>query len=339
MKAMASPLFAATIFYLRATQPAALGKSNPHIVKRRFQLLAVVLSVLVAIASDGVAQNHLADATDLSNHCFRANVLYFRDGASDRTITEVLVEIPYSSLPFQRVDDGYEANAEASVIFDDADGFQVDGDVISDKIRVDNFEATRSNSLARMFYLPFQVAPGSYAIRLMVGDERASNRYSYVCNINVPSFQKPQLKLSTLLLARQVEVSGDDSVLQKNGRSIIPNVPHVFAIEKPFGFVYFEVYNMEPAASPASLFQVHYRISRLGQELRSFSWNGSKPDTKAAVSLPLNLNGLEPGEYMLTVTVADPSGKREVSAFAVFYIAPFFAPTLGFFDTAAGLNN
>jgi hypothetical protein len=247
-------------------------------------------------------------------------VVYFRSGAGEKTLTEVFVEIPYATLTFVRTGKGYEAGVEVGVVFEDDSGFQTDGDAIADVIRVDNLEATQSRNQARLFYLPFRVEPGSYTLRLIVEDGNTGNRFVNAVKINVPSFRSSQLQISSLQLARNIKFSEIETPLRKNGRLVIPNVPHIIPFEKPVGFLYFEAYNLNPDASSAGSLQVNCHISRLGKEMRAKSWTISNSETQVAISVPLDLEELEPGEYLLTMSVVEPAGKRQASAVAVFYI-------------------
>jgi hypothetical protein len=121
-------------------------------------------------------------------------------------------------------------------------------------------------------------------------------------------------------LARHIKFSEAESPLRKNGRLVVPNVPHIFSFEKPTCFLYFEAYNLAPVSSHEGAFQVQCQISRMGKGVRAGGWTIPKSETKVAVSFPLDLKDLEPGEYLLTVTVVDQDGKHRASAGAMFYI-------------------
>jgi hypothetical protein len=157
-------------------------------------------------------------------------------------------------------------------------------------------------------------------LRVVVEDEHTGSRFANACKIEVPSFHSSQLQLSSLQLARHLGFSTSDSPLSKNGRLVIPNVPHVFSSDKPSCFLYFEAYNLTPMSSPTDSFQVQCQISRLGKQVRLVRWNIPCAETKVAVSLPLNFKDLVPGDYLLTVTIVDQDGKRESKAVAQFYI-------------------
>ena len=343
MKSMASHLLAVAILcHKERCFPIATDaeKNNSPSERLQFSLFFYAwLLVLLGVTKVVSAQSDLRTGHDISNRPFWVNVLYFRDGGGEKTLTEVLVEVPFASCAFEKAGDGYEANVEVGVVFEDGSGFQIDGAALSDLIRTNDSAATTSNIHTHIFYFAFRMEPGSYSLRVIIGDEQVDGRFSYTCKIDIPSFAKTPLQISSLLLARHLEMSGNDSIIRKNGRSLIPNVPHLFAAQNRAGFFYFEAYNLSANSSPADSFQVHFRLSHQGREIHSASWKIPKPGPIAAINLPLHLSGFETGEYWLRVTVIDQDSKRNASAFAVFYIAPSVAPTLGFFDTAAGSKN
>jgi hypothetical protein len=100
----------------------------------------------------------------------------------------------------------------------------------------------------------------------------------------------------------------------------MPNVQRHIDSEMPLCFLYFEVYNLEPVSSPADSFQLHYSIRGFGQTIRSVRWSGVKLENKIAVSLPLQLSGLAPGEYVLTVRIVNQNSKHDTSASSVFNV-------------------
>lgn len=343
MKPMASPLLAVAILCRKKRRfqiAADAGQNNSPIERFRFRLFFYAwLLVLLGVAGAVSAQSDWRAGRDIGNRPFWVNVLYFRDGGGEKTLTEVLVEVPFASCAFEKAGDGYEANVEVGVVFEDGSGFQIDGAALSDPIRTNDFAATTSNIHAHIFCFAFRMEPGSYSLRVTIGDEQVDSRFSYACKIDIPSFTKTQLQISSLLLARRLEMSGNDSIMRKNGRSLMPNVPHLFAAQNRAGFFYFEAYNLSANSSPADSFQVHFRLSHQGREIHSAGWKIPKPGAIAAINLPLHLSGFEAGEHWLHVTVIDQDGKRTAGAFAVFHIAPSVAPTLGFFGAAAGSKN
>lgn len=296
-----------------------LNKRPPNGSRKLGIFFILPVALVVAVAS-AIAQDDLFAGSSLGQRPFYVNVLYFRASDEAKTLVEVFVEVPYSSLRFMRVDTGYTAGVEVAVIFDDDSGFQVAGHSLTEAIRTDNFETTLLSNQARIFCFRFPLDPGPYALRVTVNDERANRRLSMTCKIDAPSFCPPHLKISSIQLAYGAIEFDQGLILQKNGRLVIPNVQQTFRQEGPSGLVYFEAYNLELGSAEAVSFRVDYSIRRGREEVWSASENYLKPGSMAAVSVPLNMGIFKPGEYMLTVTIVERNGKQKASASALFCI-------------------
>ncbi|MGH7456297.1 MAG: hypothetical protein ACRENG_33405, partial [bacterium] len=269
-----------------------------------------------------VASGDLRADTISEGPPFYADVLYFRDGEGENTITKVWVEIPYSSYVFLKTDKGYEARAEIAVIFAEDDGFQMGGNTTADTIRTDDLEAALANDRTRLFHFGFRMAPGRYNVRIAISNAHSDRRRSTTIKLNVPSFQQPQPQISSLQMARYAETPQQEARLPKRGLSILPNIAHIFPSENPVCLLYFEAYNVAPISAPADSFQVCCRLSRLGREVRSFTTKHPATGVKALVDVKLDLANLEPGEYMLTAEVLDQNGKRQTGGVTMFSLAP-----------------
>jgi len=332
MRVVTSRLHAAIILHFRKNGP------NPRPDKRFLNLLCAGLMSCLAITGNVAAQSASHDGIDISSRPFWVNVLYFQDAETEKTLTEVVIEVPYRSLAFQKSGEVYETNIEAGVALEEANGFQVDGNFITEKVQTKNLAVTQSNRHTQLFHFAFRLEPGSYTLRVIIGDEQMRQRFSHAGKIKAPSFRQAQPQISSLLMARQLDMSGQAAILQKNGRSILPNVPHLFSAEQPRGFVYFEAYNLSPSLSSGDSFQVYCFVSHAGRNVSALSWKSPKPGAKAVISLPLNLSDVEAGEYLLTVKVVDLNSGREASAAALFYLSRPSQPSVGALESRIWRN-
>jgi hypothetical protein len=282
------------------------------------------------------AQSAWRDDVDISSRPFWIDVLYFQDDETAKTLTEVAIEVPYRSLAFQKIGEVYETNVEAGVALEEDNGFQIDGHSIAEKIQTKNLATTQSNRHTQLFYFAFRLDPGSYTLRVIIGDTQMRQRLSHTGKITAPSFSQAQPQISSLLIARQLDMSGQAAILQKNGRSILPNVPHLFNAEQTRGFVYFEAYNLSPISAPGDSFQVSCWVSQAGKEISVVGWKSPKPGAKTAISLPLNLSDVDAGEYLLTMKVVDLHSGRVASAAAFFYVSRPSSASLGALDQKSG---
>ncbi|MCI0694300.1 hypothetical protein L0337_20115 [candidate division KSB1 bacterium] len=279
--------------------------------KSRLDKFYGLFIALLAVANTVFIGGDLRAGTISEGPPFYADVLYFRDGDGENTLTKVWVEVPYSSYVFLKTDIGHEARAEIAVIFEDSGGFQIGGNTAADTICTDDLETALANDRTRLFYFGFRVTPGRYNVRIVISNAYSDRRRSTTIKLNVPSFRQPQPQISSLQMARYVETSEQVAMPQKRGLSILPNIAHIFSGEKPICLLYFEAYNVASISAPEDSFQVWCRLSRLGREVRSFTTKHSAASPKALVDVKLDLTGLAPGEYMLTAEVLDRNGKRQ----------------------------
>lgn len=274
-------------------------------LEKFYKLFIVSLAVASAAVAGGLRADTISDGPP-----FYADVLYFRDGEGENTLTKVWVEVPYSSYVFLKTEKGYEARAEIAVIFEEDGGFQIGGNTAADTIRTDALEAALANDRTRLFYFAFRMAPGRYNARIAISHAHSDRRRSTTIKLNVPSFRQAQPQISSLQMARYVAKSEQEATFPKPGLSILPNVAHVFPIENPVCLLYFEAYNVAPISAPEDSFQVSCRLSRFGREIRSFTTKHPAIGAKALIDVKMDLAGLAPGEYTLTAEVLDRNGKR-----------------------------
>ncbi|MGH7595417.1 MAG: hypothetical protein ACREOI_03650 [bacterium] len=302
---------------IEAARPARkkLSATRPRLEK--IYKLFIVLLAANAIVAGGLRADTISEGPP-----FYADVLYFRDGDGANTLTKVWVEVPYSSYVFLKTEKGYEAKAEIAVIFEEDSGFQMGGNTASDTIRTNDLEEALASERTRLFYFGFRMAPGRYNVRIAISNADSDRRRSTTIKLNVPSFRQPQPQISSLQLARYIEMSEQEVMPPKPGLSILPNIAHIFPSENPVCLLYFEAYNLAPISASADSFQVCCRLSLLGREVRSFTTKHSATGEKKLVDVKLDLTNLEPGEYMLTTEVLDQNGKRQAGAVTMLSLAP-----------------
>jgi hypothetical protein len=301
-----------------AARPAQkkLSDTRPRLEKF-YKLFIVLLAVANAAVSGSLRAGTISEGPP-----FYADVLYFRDGDGENTLTKVWVEVPYSSYAFLKTEKGYEARAEIAVIFEEDNGFQMGGNAAADTIRTDDLDTALANDRTRLFYFGFRMAPGRYNARIAISNAHSDRRRSTTIKLDVPSFRQPQPKISSLQMARYVEMSEQEVTSAKRGLSILPNIAHVFPSANPVCLLYFEAYNVTPSSAPADSFWVCCRLSRLGREIRSLTTKHAANSARALVDVKLDLADLEPGDYMLTAEVLDRNGKRQTGGVTMLSLAP-----------------
>jgi hypothetical protein len=97
--------------------------------------------------------------------------------------------------------------------------------------------------------------PGKYHLKFVVRENQTGRMGSFETDAQVPDFKSVPLKMSSIVLASQVQAAKKNSTpnpLIRDGSEIIPNVTHVFSSAQHLR-LYFEVYdpgrmNARPAA-------------------------------------------------------------------------------------------
>jgi GWxTD domain-containing protein len=295
--------------------------------------VAVVLVALLTTAPR-LAKAQPVPSSDADMPSFWSDIVYFRADSGATTFAELFVEVPYSSLTFVRksaapgttaADEvaGYEAAVEIGAVFDDESGFQVCGQTHSDRVYAPDFATTISQSKTLLCYFSFQGDPGPYTLRITARDVNSGLQMRSIREIDFPSFRDRGLQVSSLQLAKDIQVGNTDTVLYKNGRTVFPNVSHEFGTLCPDLCVYFEMYNLRSEPSADSI-RVQYAITSGRDLVRSIVRSYRKPGDTAALTVLLPVQTLGQGEHTLTVTVSDRSGLREASASAPFFVAHSF---------------
>ena len=166
------------------------------------------------------------------------------------------------------------------------------------------------------------LTPGKYHLKFVVRENQTGRMGSFETDLEVPDLKSQPLKMSSIVLANQLEPAKKNSApnpLIRDGSEIIPNVTHVFSPAQHLR-LYYEVY--DPGRSkPAQTAESHSNTPAI-HLLSSVSFFRGKArvfesapveltelnarDRKAGVfQLDLPLNTLKPGFYTCQVNVID----------------------------------
>jgi hypothetical protein len=169
---------------------------------------------------------------------------------------------------------------------------------------------------------------GKYHLKFVVRENQTGRMGSFETDIEVPELKGQPLKMSSVVLASQIQTvkkSTNLNPLIHDGSEIIPNITHVFAASQHL-FLYYEVY--DPAVGTASASSSRAAESKPGIRLLSnvdFFQGKTKAyessliemtelnarERKAAVfQLDVPLTSLKPGFYTCQVNVIDDAGGR-----------------------------
>jgi hypothetical protein len=169
---------------------------------------------------------------------------------------------------------------------------------------------------------------GKYHLKFVVRENQTGRMGSFESDIEVPELKGQPMKMSSVVLASQIQTvkkSANLNPLIRDGSEIIPNITHVFSASQHL-FFYYEVY--DPAVGAASAGSPIGAANKPGIRLLSnvaFFQGKAKSyesslveltelnarDRKAAVfQLDVPLTSLKPGFYTCQINVIDDAGGR-----------------------------
>jgi hypothetical protein len=165
--------------------------------------------------------------------------------------------------------------------------------------------------------------------------DRLSGRMgTYRQDVGIVGYGKGPLRLSDLVLARQVGEGEERDKFTRHGLKIVPLPTRTFRKGQNV-FLYYEVYNLKPDASGATGHSVEYTVRTeagglLSKVLPSLTGKRSEVAVSQAQAgmqeaeyryIELDLKGLSSGKGTLTVTVKDLNSGQAVQRELAFMMA------------------
>jgi hypothetical protein len=166
------------------------------------------------------------------------------------------------------------------------------------------------------------LTPGKYQLKFVVRENETGRMGSFETDLEVPDLKTQPLKMSSVVLASQLESAKKASTpnpLVRDGSEIIPNITHVFSSSQHLR-LYYEVYDPgaatapQPAGGPHAKPGIHLltNVSFFRGKSKVFESSTveltelNDHDRKAGVfQLDLPLASLQPGFYTCQVNVID----------------------------------
>jgi hypothetical protein len=170
----------------------------------------------------------------------------------------------------------------------------------------------------------FVLPAGKYHLKFVVRENQSGRLGSFETDLIVPELKTAPLKMSSVVLASQLQPAAkrrNENPLIRDGSELIPNVTHVFSSGQHL-YLYYEVY--DPARQAAGKTAEKQQDIRLLTNVAFFSGKVKTyetalveakqlnvPDRKAAVfQLDVPLTSLKPGFYTCQVNVIDDAAGR-----------------------------
>jgi VWFA-related protein len=236
---------------------------------------------------------------------------YFRLAANKFYVPISLV-VPGSQIPFTRNSDRDKATLDVIGVV--TDGARHPVTQIRDTVKLAVNTSAEVQKKNVQYDTGLSLPPGKYHVKFVVRENQTGRMGSFEADLDVPDLKQEHLKMSSVVLASQVETAKKGSSLNpliRDGAEIIPNVTHVFSSAGHLR-LYYEVY--EPGRVEASGRGIHLVTSVALFRGKNKVFESSPVELtelnagerKAGVfQLDLPLSGIAPGFYTCQVNVVD----------------------------------
>ena len=263
-------------------------------------------------------QQELASELPTTDLPLYLSTAYFRLEANKFFIPVSLV-VPGSEIPFTRSSDRDKATLDVIGIVLDNEKRPVTQVRDTINLAVDTSSDVRKKNV--QYDTGLSLPPGKYHLKFVVRENQTGRMGSFETDLDVPDMKSQPLKMSSIVLASQVQPAkkgATPSPLIHDGSEIIPNVTHVFSSAQRLR-LYYEVYDPGRIASGAtqtgqakpsihlmtnvSFFQGKVKVFETS--LAELTELNARDRQAGVFQLDLPLSPLKPGFYTCQVNVID----------------------------------
>jgi VWFA-related protein len=264
-------------------------------------------------------QEELASELPTTDLPLYLSTAYFRMETNKFYIPISLV-VPGSEIPFTRSSDRDKATLDVIGIVTDGQHHAVTQIRDTVNLAVDTASEVQKKNV--QYDTGLSLPPGKFHLKFVVRENQTGRMGSFETDLDVPDLKSQPLKMSSIVLASQLQPAKKGSTLSplvRDGSEIIPNVTHVFSSGQHLR-LYYEVYDPgrasalgTPAAGAAKpgihlLTNVAFfrgKTKVFESSLVELNELNAR-DRKAGVfQLELPLSSLQPGFYTCQVNVID----------------------------------
>jgi VWFA-related protein len=229
---------------------------------------------------------------------------YFRisDG---RFYVAVSLVVPGSQIPFTHNNDQDRATLDVLGVVGDPERRPMGQVRDTVKLSLNTSQLVQRKNV--QYNTGFVLPPGKYHLKFVVRENQTGRLGSFETDLTVPDLKSVPVKMSSVVLASQIQPAGkhkSDNPLVRDGSEVIPSVTHVFSAGQHLYF-YYEVYDpahqaAEGGAKPgATKPGIHLLTS-----VAFFRGNTKAYETPIVVSDQLNEPGRRAAVFQLDVPLA-----------------------------------
>jgi VWFA-related protein len=251
---------------------------------------------------------------------------YFRM-ADNRFYIPVSVIVPGNEIPFTRSSDQDKATLDVLGVVLDREKRPLGTVRDTVKLSIDQSQLVQRKNV--QYESGFILPSGKYHLKFVVRENQTGRMGSFEADLVVPDLKNAPLKMSSIVLASQLQPSTKkktDNPLVRDGNEIIPSVTHVFSANQHL-YLYFEVYDPSKSTPSAAataggngtrnpiklLTNVAFFRGKVQAYQTPLVENSDLgvPDRHAAIfQLDVPLAQLKPGFYTCQVNVIDDAGGK-----------------------------
>ena len=154
---------------------------------------------------------------------------YFRLDAS-KFFIPISLAVPGSQIPFTRSSDRDKATLDVIGAVLDSEHHPLTRIRDTVKLAIDTASEVRKKNV--QYDTGLSLPPGKYHLKFVVRENETGRMGSFETDLEVPDLKSHPLKMSSVVLASQLQPAKKSAVaspLIRDGKEIIPNVTHVFS--------------------------------------------------------------------------------------------------------------
>jgi VWFA-related protein len=248
---------------------------------------------------------------------------YFRLG-EDKFSVPVSLVVPGSEVPFIEKSDQDKATLDIVGVVTDEKKRPVSD--IRDTVKLAVKSTTQVRRKNVQYNSNFVLPSGKYHFKFVLRENETGRMGSFETDLTVPDLKNQPLKMSSVVLANQLQPAGkgksNGEPLVRDGSEVIPNVTHVFSSGQHL-YLYYEVYDPARATQPADKTAPKPEIKLL-TSVAFFQGKAKAYETPlveaqqinaqnrhaAVFELDVPLTQLKPGFYTCQVNVIDDAAGK-----------------------------
>ncbi len=243
---------------------------------------------------------------------------YFRL-AENKFYVPISVVVPGSQIPFTRAKNKDQDRATLDVLGVIFDPQKRPMSQIRDtvKLAIDSSQLVQRKNV--QYNTSFVLPSGQYHVKFVVRENETGRLGSFETDFTVPDLKSIPVKMSSVVLAGQLEASSKKSgenPLIHDGSEVVPSVTHVFSTSQHL-YLYYEIYDparvsVSGASKGSNNIRLLSNVSFFRGKVKAYETpvvetdQINAPDRHAAVfRLDVPLTQLKPGFYTCQINVVD----------------------------------